>query len=82
MVEKAGDVIPKVTAVKENTSNCGTRSVHEISVCPCGLNEPLVRRGIDLYCECKDCPEKLTASIAHFASRDAIDINGYVYFQR
>lgn len=77
MIEKAGEVIPAVIAVLP-----GKRTGSEIefampSACPvCG--EPTVRNADEVAIRCTNflCPAQLVARVQHFASRDALDIEG------
>jgi DNA ligase (NAD+) len=84
LIEKAGDVIPKVSQVldydktiKEEENVC--------THCPCELKQPLIKRMKDednqndiseLYCGYARCPEKLVFAVTHFASRDGMNIAG------
>ena len=75
VIRKAGDVIPEVVRpVKER------RSVNEIDFkmidnCPvCG--SPLVRLDAMHFCQNPYCDAKKIEGIIHFASRDAMDIEG------
>ncbi|MBQ6367459.1 MAG: NAD-dependent DNA ligase LigA [Erysipelotrichaceae bacterium] len=76
-VRKAGDIIPEVIrSVKEER---GENTVPYIfpSVCPvCGSHISRYEGEAAHYCVNSDCPAKVVASIAHFASRNAMDIDG------
>jgi len=76
VVEKGGDVIPKVVRVVPTTGRRGPKYVLP-SKCPvCG--SPLVRdpEMAAVRCENPVCPAQVRRSIVHFASRGALDIEG------
>ena len=77
VVHKAGDIIPEViSSVKEKRDGSQVPYIFP-HICPvCG--SPLLRleQEADYYCINADCPARVTSSIAHFASRDAMDIDG------
>ncbi len=74
-VRKAGDIIPEVIAV---TAHGGEAEPYRMPVyCPsCG--EPVVRLEGEaaLRCVNPECPAQSLRNIIHFASRDAMDIEG------
>ncbi|UCG85350.1 MAG: NAD-dependent DNA ligase LigA [Gemmatimonadota bacterium] len=75
-VQRAGDVIPQVL---ERVAEPGRRRGHPFrmpSHCPsCGSE--LVERGPFTVCpNSYQCPAQLAARLEHFASRDALDIEG------
>ncbi len=77
VVEKGGDVIPKVTASVPERRPRGTRPFSMPSACPeCGSR---IYRGEDeanYYCENSECPAQVRGRIEHFAHRGAMDIEG------
>ncbi len=77
MVRRAGDVIPEVVGpvLGDRPPDAAPWSMPE--ACPfCG--EPLVRPEGEAhhFCENVDCPNRLRESLAHLASRGALDIEG------
>lgn len=74
IVRKAGDIIPEVVAVKEHK---GGRKVAAPKVCPsCGA---AIHKSVDeavLRCTNPECPAQLLRNLTHYASRDAMDIEG------
>ena len=75
IVRKAGDIIPEVIGVSEH---CRNSSVFEMPKnCPsCGA---LVTRAVGeavIRCTNAECPAQLARHLIHFASRDAMDIEG------
>jgi DNA ligase (NAD+) len=77
VVEKGGDVIPKVSASIVEKRPRGTRPFSMPPVCPvCGSR---IYRGEDeanYYCENSECPAQVRGRIEHFAHRGAMDIEG------
>jgi DNA ligase (NAD+) len=75
VLRKAGDVIPEVVRPVVERRD-GTQTPFEmITNCPeCGM--PLVRKDAMHFCVNPNCPAKQIESIIHFASKDAMDIEG------
>ena len=75
VLRKAGDVIPEVVRpVKERRDGTQTPFVM-ISNCPeCGM--PLIKKDAMHFCVNPNCPAKQIEGIIHFASKDAMDIEG------
>jgi DNA ligase (NAD+) len=77
VVEKGGDVIPKVSEVVSAKRPSGTRPFRMPGKCPvCGS---VIYRGeeeVNYYCENAECPAQVRGRIEHFASRGAMDIEG------
>ncbi len=77
LVEKGGDIIPKVTEVVLAGRPAGSVAFEPPSECPeCG--QPLHRfeGEVALRCVNQGCPAILRESLLHFASRKAMDIEG------
>lgn len=77
LLQKAGEIIPEVLSVNKNKRPEGTVPFALPSVCPeCGA--PVVRDpdGAALRCTSPECPAQRLRNIAHFASREAMDIEG------
>ncbi len=76
-VQKAGDIIPEVVCAHPEKRNGTERSFAMPSVCPsCG--EPVFRDDGEAAVRCTNsaCPAQLSRGIEHFASKDAMDIDG------
>lgn len=78
LIEKGGDVIPKVNEVIVTARPEGTRPYIFPKDCPCPLRTPLHRPEgrADHFCEHSECPWQIRGRIEHFASRGAMDIEG------
>ena len=77
IVQKAGEIIPEIVEVDFKQRPEGTQPYTLPEVCPvCGA--PVVRDpdGAALRCTGAECPAQLLRNITHFASRDAMDIEG------
>ena len=77
LLQKAGEIIPEVLSVNKEKRPEGTVPFVMPSVCPeCG--SPVVRDedGAALRCTSPECPAQRLRNIAHFASREAMDIEG------
>ena len=76
LVQKAGDIIPEVVSVEMSDRPENAVPYQMPECCPsCG--EPVVRDDeAATRCTNANCPAQLERSITHFASRDAMDIDG------
>ncbi|MBE2281628.1 MAG: NAD-dependent DNA ligase LigA [Ignavibacteriaceae bacterium] len=77
LIEKGGDVIPKVTGVNNPEGyirNEEEKILENCPVCNSKLTNPV--NEVALYCENYDCPAQVKGRIEHFASRGAMDIEG------
>ncbi len=75
IVRKAGEIIPEVVALAEKGPNPGTFRLPEF--CPaCGTKAVREDDEAVLRCPNPDCPAQLLRNLIHFASRDAMDIDG------
>ena len=77
IIQKAGDVIPEVVAVNLKKRD-GTEKIFEMPrICPvCGAEAVREEGEAVVRCIGVECPAKLYRSIIHFASKDAMDIDG------
>lgn len=77
IIQKAGDVIPEVVGVNKDKRN-GTEKIFEMPrICPvCGAEAVREEGEAVVRCIGIECPAKLYRSIIHFASKDAMDIDG------
>ena len=75
IIRKAGDVIPEVVGPVINKRIGKEIPFEMITNCPvCGL--PLIRKDAMHFCVNPHCDARKIESIIHFASRDAMDIEG------
>mgnify|MGYP001615961237 FL=1 len=77
VVEKGGDVIPKVSSVVLEKRPRGTKPFVMPGKCPeCGSRISRPAGEANYYCENSECPAQVRARIEHFAHRGAMDIEG------
>lgn len=77
LVRKAGDIIPEVIGPLPDKRNGSEREFSMPAVCPsCG--EPVTREEGEAAVRCGNasCPAQLERTLTHFASRDAMNIEG------
>lgn len=77
LVQKAGEIIPEIVSVLKEKRPEGAVPYHLPDRCPvCGA--PVIRDedGAALRCTGAECPAQLLRHLVHFASRDAMDIEG------
>ena len=77
LVEKGGDVIPKVTGFVPELRLAESVPYVFPETCPCELESPLTRPEGEAnhYCNHQECPWQIRRRIEHFVSRNAMDIN-------
>lgn len=77
LVQKAGEIIPEILSVNNDKRPEGTEAFKMPEFCPeCGAP---VERDIDgaaVRCTSPECPAQRLRNLAHFASREAMDIDG------
>lgn len=77
VVEKGGDVIPKITGVLHEKRQKGSKPFVMPGKCPeCGSRLVRPEGETNLYCENVECPAQVRGRIGHFASRGGMDIEG------
>jgi len=77
VVEKAGEIIPQVISVVNPDRDNRSPRFEMPDHCP-ACSEELVKLGDDVDWRCinPECPPQIRQRIEHFASRDAMDIEG------
>jgi DNA ligase (NAD+) len=77
IVEKGGDVIPKVSGVVLANRPNGTTQFKISTKCPvCGSKLFRPQDEANFYCDNYECPAQVKGRIEHFAHRGAMDIEG------
>lgn len=77
LIRKAGEIIPEILEVDLSKRPDGTAAYHLPEHCPaCGAPVEQDADGAFLRCTGAECPAQLSRNIAHFVSRDAMDIDG------
>ncbi len=74
-IRRSNDVIPEVMG-RTDEIQPDEREIEIPAVCPaCGA--PVEERGAHLFCTNPDCPPRIVNRLAHFAGREAMDIDGF-----
>ena len=77
LIRKAGEIIPEILEVDLSKRPEGTEAYQLPAVCPvCGARVEKDPEGAFVRCTGAECPAQLSRNIAHFVSRDAMDIDG------
>ena len=77
LVQKAGEIIPEIVSVLKEKRPEGTVPYHLPDHCPvCGAPVARDEDGAHIRCTGAECPAQRLRHIVHFASRDAMDIEG------
>lgn len=74
LIRRSNEVIPEILGAVEHTGE----SVHILppQTCPyCGT--PLIEEGANLFCPNRRCRPRIAAQLANFASKGAMDIEGF-----
>jgi len=78
LIEKGGEIIPKIVDVQFDKRNLDSNRISFISKCPsCQADLSKNESESHHYClNFNSCPPQITGRIQHFISRKAMDING------
>jgi DNA ligase (NAD+) len=77
VVEKGGDVIPKISGVNIRQRKEGSKKFRFPNLCPeCQSTLFRSEDEANYFCENSECPAQVKGRIEHFASRGAMDIEG------
>ncbi len=77
LVQKAGEIIPEIVSVLKEKRPEGTVPYQLPAQCPvCGAAVVRDEDGAAIRCTGAECPAQLMRNLVHFASRDAMDIEG------
>ena len=77
VVKKAGEIIPKVVRIVEELRLANSEKYVMPNICPSCKSKTFTKEG-DPFTRClnPDCPEQNIRKIIHFASREALNIEG------
>ncbi len=74
-IRRSNDVIPEILGLAERYDN--SLKISKPTTCP-SCNSPVIEKGAHLFCSNElDCPDQITLRLTHFASRNAMDIEGF-----
>ena len=73
LIRRSNEVIPEILGAVSHTE--GSVPVEKPSVCPyCG--SPVREVGANLFCSNEACPPRIVQKLAHFCSKNAMDVEG------
>ena len=74
LIRRSNDVIPEILGATEYFDTC--KEVEKPTVCPyCGA--PLEEDGANIFCVNEDCKPRVVGALTHFATKDAMNIEGF-----
>lgn len=74
LIHRSNEVIPEILGTTEYFDN--SEEVQKPAVCPeCG--SPIEEIGANLFCTNKECKKRVVLSLANFASKEAMNIEGF-----
>lgn len=77
MIEKSGEIIPKVIKVLSEKRKGALKKFHFPEKCPvCGSKVEKNEEEVAICCVNASCPAQLKGHVRHYAQRDAMDIEG------
>ncbi len=77
-VHKAGDVIPEVIRALPERRTGDEKDFEMIKTCPiCGSKLVKIGENIDYFCVNNECPKRNIELLIHFASKNAMNIDGF-----
>jgi len=80
ILEKAGDIIPKIVSVLPKLRTGHEKAIHTPVACPaCGAKVTRAQDEVAIMCSNANCPAKDLERISHFVSKKAFDIDGLGY---
>lgn len=75
ILQKAGDIIPEIVRVDKERRTGEETAVEVPNTCPVCLSKT-IRENMTVKCINPDCPSKIHKRIEHFASKNAMNIEG------
>lgn len=77
ILEKAGDVIPKIVKVLSKLRTGGEKTIPAPEKCPvCGQEVVRNKKEVAIVCLNKNCPAKDFSTLAHFVGKRTFDMRG------
>ena len=74
LIRRSNEVTPEILGTVEHAE--GSIDIQKPTVCPfCGTT--LTENGANIFCPNRLCRPRVVAKLAHFASKDAMDIEGF-----
>ncbi|MDR0756166.1 MAG: NAD-dependent DNA ligase LigA [Puniceicoccales bacterium] len=77
IVQKAGEIIPAIVGVKKDKRSASAEKIEVPLQCPaCGAPLLKIAGEVVIRCTSLNCPPQLRLKIVHFASKDAMNVDG------
>lgn len=74
LIRRSNDVIPEILGMTEEYPHC--EKIEKPEICPyCGAR--IEEEGANIFCPNRKCPPRVIQTMAHFAGKDAMDIEGF-----
>lgn len=74
LIRRSNEVIPEILGATENNETCV--EVNKPTVCPyCGAQ--IYEDGANIFCPNLNCKPRVVGALCHFASKDAMNIEGF-----
>ncbi len=74
LIRRSNEVIPEILGATEYLD--GAKEVIKPTVCPY-CNTPLIEDGANIFCVNEDCKPRVVGALVNFASKDAMNIDGF-----
>ena len=74
LVRRSNEVIPEILGTTEANGDC--KEITKPQACPY-CQTPTVEEGAHLFCPNVDCTPRIVAKLDHYASKNAMDIDGF-----
>ncbi len=74
LIRRSNEVIPEILGTTRHFEN--SQEIEKPKTCPaCG--SPVIEKGAHLFCSNTGCKPRIISKFSHFASKDAMDIDGF-----
>jgi DNA ligase (NAD+) len=74
LIHRSNEVIPEILGAVEHTND--SADIVKPTLCPY-CNSVIVESGANIFCPNRMCRPRVVAQMAHFAQKDAMDIDGF-----
>ncbi len=74
LIRRSNEVIPEILGATENNETC--KDVQKPTLCPY-CSSIIYEDGANIFCPNLDCKPRVVGALCHFASKDAMNIEGF-----
>lgn len=74
LIRRSNEVIPEILGTTEYLD--GAQDIEMPRVCPY-CSSPIIEKGANLFCSDRGCKPRIVSKFVHFASKGAMDIDGF-----